>query len=70
VVYIWKVVEVAYFKVPAHGSLNDVKREEAPLAILVTLWLLVAANIWFGIDPELPLSLATMEAFDLMGGGQ
>lgn len=70
VVYIWKVVEIAYFKAPANGTLDDIKREEAPMAILVTLWVLVAANIWFGIDPDLPLGLATMEAFDLMGGGQ
>lgn len=70
VVYIWKVVEIAYFKVPASGKLEDVKRQEAPLPILVTLWVLVALNIWFGIDPSLPLNLATMEAIDLMGGGQ
>jgi len=70
VVYIWKVVEIAYFKAPANGTLDDVKRQEAPMAVLVTLWVLVAANIWFGIDPGLPLSLANMEAFDLIGGGQ
>lgn len=70
VVYIWKVVEIAYFKVPDNGSLDDIKRQEAPMAILVTLWVLVAANIWFGIDPDLPLSLANMEAFNLLGGGQ
>jgi multicomponent Na+:H+ antiporter subunit D len=68
VVYIWKVVEVAYFKTPAVGKLEDIKRHEAPLPLLITLWLLVAANIWFGIDPDFALSLANMEATDLFGG--
>jgi hypothetical protein len=70
VVYIWKVVEVAYFKAPANGSLQDVKRQEAPLPILVMLWLLVAANIWFGIDPSLPLKVAGMEIGYVLGVSQ
>lgn len=70
VVYIWKVVEVAYFKEPTSGRLQDIRREEAPLPILVMLWLLVAANIWFGIDPHLPLTLANMEVAQVLGVSQ
>lgn len=67
VVYIWKVVEVAYFKEPADGQEGAV-RQEAPLPLLVILWALVAANFWFGIDPSLPIGLATQEAASLFGG--
>ena len=70
VVYIWKVVEVAYFKAPANGSLQDIKREEAPLPVLLVLWALVAANIWFGIDPSLPLLVANMEIGHVLGMGR
>lgn len=66
VVYIWKVVEIAYFKTPT----GPVVRTEAPVAIQLTLWLLVLANVWFGLDPSLPLTLSTLEAKTLLGVGQ
>ena len=65
VVYIWKVIEIAYFR-PAKVQLPE-GRTEAPVPILVVLWVLVIANFWFGIDPELVLSLARAEAVNLMG---
>jgi multicomponent Na+:H+ antiporter subunit D len=65
VVYIWKVVEVAYFQPPAKGAAATHK--EAPSAMLAMLYLLVFANFWFGIDPSLPLKLASMEASLLLG---
>lgn len=67
VVYVWKVVEIAYFKAPAQGSLQDIKRQEAPLPLLLVLWVLVGANIWFGIDPSLPLKVAGMEIGHVLG---
>lgn len=70
VVYIWKVVEVAYLKAPPGQKLDDIKREEAPALILVVLWALVVANVWFGIDPSLPLALANMEVVELLGVGR
>lgn len=69
VVYIWKVVEVAYFKEPANGQLGAGK-QEAPLPLLIVLWVLVGANFWFGIDPSLPIALATQEAASFVGGLQ
>lgn len=65
VIYIWKVIEVAYFR-PARAKLPE-GRCEAPAPILIVLWLLVLANFWFGIDPELVLSLARAEAVNLVG---
>ena len=69
VVYIWKVVEVAYFKEPLDGQASAT-RQEAPLPLLVTLWVLVAANFWFGIDPSIPIDLATQQAASFLGGVQ
>jgi len=66
VVYVWKVVEVAYFKTPT----EPVTRQEAPIALQLVLWVLVLANFWFGIDPSLPLTLSTMEASTLLGAGR
>jgi multicomponent Na+:H+ antiporter subunit D len=69
VVYIWKVVEVAYFKEPADGQ-DSAGVREAPMPLLATLWLLVLANFWFGIDPSIPISLAEQQAAAFFGGVQ
>ena len=63
VVYIWKVVEVAYFQ----PSPDDDDLAEAPLGMLVPLWLLVAANFYFGIDAQLTTGVATRAAELRMG---
>ncbi|MEQ9397711.1 MAG: monovalent cation/H+ antiporter subunit D family protein [Longimicrobiales bacterium] len=63
VVYIWKVVEVAYFQ----PSPDDTEISEAPLSLLVPLWILVAANIYFGVNAELTTGVATQAAEILMG---
>jgi len=70
VVYIWKVVEVAYFRNPPaepSGS-TPLRGREAPLGMMIVLWIVVGANFWFGLDTSLPLGLANMEATLLMGG--
>ena len=66
-VYIWKLVEVAYFAEPeqphasaAHG--------EAPLALLIPIWLLALANIYLGIDTDLTVGLSGGAAELLMEG--
>jgi len=67
VVYVWRVIEAAYFEAPPPGR-GDV--EEAPLSMLVPSWLLVIATIYFGIDSELTAGLAqrAAEALLLVGG--
>ncbi|GER00309.1 hypothetical protein JCM17845_09320 [Iodidimonas gelatinilytica] len=59
VVYIWRVVEVAYFQSPQAGAS---KHQEAPLMMLVPLWAVVLANVYFGLDPSIPVDLATNAA--------
>jgi multicomponent Na+:H+ antiporter subunit D len=69
VVYVWKVVEVAYFREPSEALLakgND--RPQVPMAMSVCLWIFVAANVYFGIDSSFPLSLGQMEASEFFGG--
>jgi multicomponent Na+:H+ antiporter subunit D len=62
-VYIWKVVEVAYFGTadPDH----DVR--EAPLGMLVPTWALVVATYYFGVDASLTTGVATRAAETLLG---
>lgn len=64
VIYVWRVVEVAYFREPAPGSEAVA---EAPLSLLVPTWVLVAANFWFGIDTRLPVGVARRAAEALFG---
>ncbi len=64
VIYVWRVVEVAYFREPEGGP----RRCEAPLSMLVPLWTLVAANLYFGIDAEFTASVAQLAASELLAG--
>lgn len=66
VVYVWRVVEVAYFSAPGEGM--DAVRE-APWSLLGPTWLLIAANLWFGIDTGLTVGIAGRIARLLLGGG-
>jgi multicomponent Na+:H+ antiporter subunit D len=69
VVYVWRTVEVLYFKEPVENQ-SGVVLTEAP-ALMVGVTLLVAlANILFGLMPELPIRLAELSADILMGVGQ
>jgi multicomponent Na+:H+ antiporter subunit D len=65
VVYVWKLVEAAYFTKPQ----SDVAVQEAPLSLLAPLWLLVIANIYFGVNTEVSVGLARQAAAVLTGGG-
>lgn len=66
VVYIWRVIETAYFRDPPEGAPAI---SEAPLSLLLPAWLLVVGNVWFGIDTSLPVGLAQRAAETLMGAG-
>jgi multicomponent Na+:H+ antiporter subunit D len=64
VVYVWKVIEVAYFKEPLDKS---IKVKEAPMSFLIPIWTLVIANIYFGIDTRLSVQVAEAAAQSLFG---
>jgi multicomponent Na+:H+ antiporter subunit D len=63
VVYIWRVVEAIYLR-PALPRTEPVK--EAPWSMLVPLYVMVAANIWFGIDTTYTVDLAQAAATALI----
>ncbi|MCL1045412.1 monovalent cation/H+ antiporter subunit D family protein [Shewanella electrodiphila] len=64
IVYIWRIVEMAYFKPPLPGR-EAVK--EAPWTFLVPIWILVFANIYFGIDTRLSVQVAQAASQSLFG---
>jgi multicomponent Na+:H+ antiporter subunit D len=65
VIYIWKVVEVAYFKSRPEGA--AAVSEVAP-AMLIPIWVLVGANFYFGINTDLSVGTAMAAAKALIGG--
>jgi multicomponent Na+:H+ antiporter subunit D len=65
IVYVWRAVEVLYFR-PVSDDSQIVK--EAPLELLLPTWLLIGANIYFGINTELSIGVADVAAHWLMTG--
>jgi multicomponent Na+:H+ antiporter subunit D len=65
IVYVWRVVEAAYFRPAPAGA----PAGEAPLVMLVPTWALVAASIYFGIDTRLSVGVAERAAASLLGAG-
>ena len=66
VIYVWRVVEAAYLEEPPADS----KATEAPLSMLVPTWILIAANIYFGVDAGLTSRIASAGARLLLGVAQ
>lgn len=59
VVYVWRVVEVAWFHKATEATL---KVTEAPLTVLVPTWALCAAVVWFGLDATGTMAVARTAA--------
>lgn len=66
VIYVWRVVEVFYFKPSPEGAPSG----EAPWSMLVMCWVFVAAMFYFGIETSMSVDFAKSAASFLMGGGQ
>lgn len=67
VVYIWKVIEAAYFKKPVYVNAGEAV-EDPPLSMLLPLYILIAANIWFGLDTSWTVGTASSAADILLSG--
>ena len=68
VAYVWKVVETLYFAEPSDVA---AKAKEAPLVMLVPLYVVIGATVLFGVWPQWPAGLAQQAAeFLRAGGGQ
>ena len=63
VVYMWRVVEVAYFQKADDGP--NVK--EAPLMMQISMWTLTGATVYFGIQTDLTVNVAQRAAGLLIG---
>jgi len=67
-VYCGRIIEVAYFRDPDPDTIQS-RAREAPLMMLIPVWILIAANIFFGINTELTLDVASRAAGVLLGTG-
>ncbi|WNJ98378.1 monovalent cation/H+ antiporter subunit D family protein [Thalassospiraceae bacterium LMO-JJ14] len=67
VIYVWRVVEIMYFRNPAIGNED---RTEAPLTLLVPTYVLLGAAFWFGIDATYTGEVAMSAAQTLLGGSK
>ncbi len=62
--YVWKIVEIAYFRKDPDAIIT---RQEAPLALLVPTWILVVSNIYFGVNANFTSSAAMQAASAILG---
>lgn len=64
VIYIWRIVEAAYFQPPTS---DNAQVKEAPLSLLIPTWILAVANIYFGLDTRLTVGTSESIANMLFG---
>ena len=64
VAYVWRMVETMYLMPSSANS----TAKEAPMLMLVPMWILAASCIWFGFDTSLMLSAAHVAADSLLSG--
>ncbi|MEO0695193.1 MAG: monovalent cation/H+ antiporter subunit D family protein [Pseudomonadota bacterium] len=68
VVYVGRIIELMVLKPPPTEGPLAGEIKEAPLVMLIPMWILVIANIYFGIRTELTAGLAGRAAEALVGG--
>jgi multicomponent Na+:H+ antiporter subunit D len=64
VVYVWRIVEVSYFR-PVPDGAADIA--EAPASMLIPLWVLAGACVYFGARAEQTVTIARAAAGALLG---
>jgi multicomponent Na+:H+ antiporter subunit D len=62
-VYTWRVVEVAFFRDP---PAQRTQLREAPPAMILTTWVMVAAVLYFGVATSYSAGLAAAAARSLL----
>ena len=63
--YVWRVIEVAYFRAPPEDA-----RQEAPLGMLLPTWGMIIASVVFGVWTGPMLHIAQRAAMGLFAGLQ
>lgn len=66
-VYVWKVVESAYFRDAPEDDGGKPRPTEAPWGLLAPTWALVLLNVYFGIDAGRTAAVAERAAQVLLG---
>lgn len=66
VIYIGRVLQAVFFEPPLNPRKNN---KEAPLLLLIPLWILALVNIFYGIDAGFPAGLAADGAAAALGLG-
>jgi len=64
VVYVWRVIEVVYFREPTR-DLSAV--DEAPMSMLIPTWILIGGSIVFGLWTPWTVGIANQAAKHLLG---
>ena len=64
-IYVWRFVEVAYFREPPAGH---PPAGEAPLSLLLPALAMIVACVWFGLDASWSGNMARAAAEALAGG--
>lgn len=69
--YVGRVAEVMLLREPAEEGKYALPKQDAPLSMLIPMWILVAANVYFGVRTDLTGDIATRaaEALMRMAGG-
>ncbi len=65
IVYVGRVVEAVWFREPSETA---ARATEAPLGMLIPIWVLAGATIFFGLDTNLTAGIASKAAAVLLGG--
>ena len=64
-VYVWRILEAGWMGTDDSSGRTP---REAPLSMLLPIWVLALANLWFGLSTDLTLGVATRIAAGLSGG--
>jgi multicomponent Na+:H+ antiporter subunit D len=58
IIYIWKFIEVAYFKEPDKEFIAIDSNQKIPYLLFFALFVFVLANVYFGLDSSLNVDMA------------
>ena len=66
-IYVWRLTEAAYLRKPSSVNEMEDTRCEAPTPLLVPVWLLIALNVYIGIDSADLVGAAMQASRDIFG---
>ena len=67
-IYVWRILEVAWFQDPDPQLESLAVSREAPLGMLIPTWALALATVYFGLRADFTVEIAQKAAQILVGG--